>query len=337
MFHTPRFWTTKNFISLLLWPLSLLYLCAFYSKKKFTKTRQVSKPVICIGNLIAGGSGKTPTAIAIGKILHEIGINFAYLSRGYGGSKLETTLITKHDNAGDVGDEPLLLAEIAPTFIAKNRFDGAKKISTMKEFDAILLDDGLQNNSLKYDFNILVIDGKIGFGNGFAIPAGPMRERLGSGLSKIDLVVVIGEVKESLVRILQHKIPSEKIVRAKIFAKNITDFSTKKFIAFCGLAYPQKFFSLLTESGIEAVKNRSFVDHHHYTNQELENLLAEAKLVDVDLITTKKDWVRLDEKFRQKIFYLDVELEFEDVDLVKRKLINAFAGMTKRNILPRST
>lgn len=313
MFRTPKFWATKNLISVALLPLSAAYFLGFVLVRFFAKKQRAEIPVICVGNLIAGGSGKTPTAIAIGKILQEMGVNFAFLSRGYGASSPEVleVKISEKNAAEKFGDEPLLLAETAPTFIAKNRFFGAKEIAKSKKFQAILLDDGMQNNSLQPDFTILVIDGKIGFGNEFLLPAGPMREPINSGLKKADLVIVIGEARAGLLA----KISAKKIIHAKIMPKNLAKFSTKKLVAFCGLAYPQKFFSL-----INPIKIYEFSDHHFYTDSELKNLCTEAQNLGAELITTKKDWVKFPAEFRQRISFLDVELEFENANTIKSEL-----------------
>ena len=147
---TPSFWKKITLLSIILIPFSLIYLGLFHLKNLFKKTHKISKPVICIGNLIAGGSGKTPVAMAIGKILQESSTRFAYLSRGYRGSNVEFLRVEKgsKEDAKKVGDEPLLLAQIATTFVTKERVFGAKKICKMSEFKAIILDDGMQNNSL---------------------------------------------------------------------------------------------------------------------------------------------------------------------------------------------
>lgn len=307
---TPKFWTKKNLVALLLLPLSALYLVGFWLTKIFSRPQKLSKPVICIGNLIAGGSGKTPTAIAVGKILREMDVDFAFLSRGYMNDGSKFLLLRDHDNnkAEQAGDEPLLLVATAPTFVAKDRLFGARQIEAMKKFTAILLDDGMQCNKLVRDFTILVVDGKIGFGNEFLIPAGPMREPLCSGLKKTDLVVLIGEADEDL----QKKLAGKKIVRAKILPTNLTKFRGKKLLAFCGLAYPQKFFSLLEQQGLDVDETRGFSDHYNYQIHDLENLYQLAKEKNLELVTTKKDWVKFPKIFQEKISYLDVELVFED-------------------------
>lgn len=318
MLKTPDFWTKKNVISVALLPLSAIYFCAFFLVRIFTNSQKISKPVICVGNLIAGGSGKTPTAIAIGKILHEIGVQFAFLSRGYMGDGSKFLLLRKYDNnkAENVGDEPMLLVETADTFVAKNRLFGAQQIDRMSKFKAIILDDGMQNNSLKRDFTILVVDGKIGFGNDFLIPAGPMREPLCTGLKKADLVVLIGEAKPEL----EKKLAGKKIVKAKIIPTNLDQFRDKKLLAFCGLAYPNKFFSFLVNQGLNAVESHSFSDHYIYQNSDLENLLQKAKEKNLTLVTTKKDWIKFSKSLQEKISYLDIELEFENKGLVMDEL-----------------
>lgn len=318
MLRTPDFWTKKNLYSIILLPFSIIYFLGFSLIRIFSKPHKISKPVICIGNIIAGGAGKTPTAIAVGKVLHEIGVEFAFLSRGYMNDRAKFLMLRDHNNnkAAQVGDEPLLLINTAPTFIAKDRLFGARQIENMKQFQAIILDDGMQCNSLKRDFTILVVDGKIGFGNNFLIPAGPMREPLISGLRKANLIVLVGEESEDL----RNKLSGKKIVRAKILPKNLDEFRGKKLIAFCGLAYPQKFFSLLHQQNMEVIEARSFPDHYHYKISDLEGLYKLAKEKNAKLITTKKDWVKFPKLFQEKITHFDVDLVFEDDSLLRSEL-----------------
>jgi tetraacyldisaccharide 4'-kinase len=318
MLKTPDFWTKRNWISYLLLPLSFIYFCVFYLMYFFGKKAKISKPVICVGNLIAGGSGKTPTAIALGKILQEMNLDFAYLSRGFMRDGSKFLMLRKGDNnkAEQVGDEPLLLIETAPTFVSQDRLFGARQIESMKRFDLIVLDDGMQNNSIKSDFYILVVDGKIGFGNEFLIPAGPMRQSIKSGLEKSDLIVVIGDLRDDL----KEKLSGKKIIQARIKAKNLEEFQGKKLLAFCGLAYPQKFFSFLREQNLEIAETVDFPDHYLYRQNDLESLVSIAKRDNLKLITTKKDWVKFPKNFQDKISYLAVELEFEDVEAIKNEL-----------------
>lgn len=318
MLKTPKFWTKKNLISCALVPFSWVYFVGFLLVKFFTKTTKISKPIICIGNVIAGGSGKTPVAIAIGKIMQEMLVDFAFLSRGYMNDGSSFLLINKGDvfKASQVGDEPLLLSETAPTFVTTNKVLGAKQLEANNKFQAIILDDGMQSNALCRDYTIMVVDGKIGFGNGFLIPAGPMRESLKMALKKTDLIVLVGDSDKNLLR----KLSGKKIAKAKIIPINIKEFLGKKFIAFCGLAYPQKFFSLLKENGVELVQEIGFSDHYPYKENDLENICEISENRNLGIITTKKDWVKFSPKYRKKISYLDIELVFEDKELIKREL-----------------
>ncbi len=317
LIKTPQFWQKRNFISRALLPLSLLYLAVSTLINFSRKSQKISKPVICIGNLTVGGSGKTPVALAIGEILHELGVNFAYLSRGYGAKEIKFGFVEKNSTkAREAGDEPLLLAQIAPTFIAKNRLNGAKAIDAMPEFSAVLIDDGMQNNSLQKDILILVIDGKIQFGNRFIFPAGPLRQGIKNGLKKADFVVVVGEIDEKLQKILAQK----KVVKAEIIAKNLHEFTERKLIAFCGLAYPEKFFSFLENVKLNVIETKSFPDHHFYDKIELEKLLETAQQKGSWLITTKKDWVKFAPEFQAKIKFLDIDLEFANKEFIKSEL-----------------
>jgi len=314
---TPKFWLQKNFISKTLLPLSFVYQAFAQYVEKLQKPEIVSMPVICVGNITLGGSGKTPVALAIGKILQELDVEFSFLSRGYFGKKNQFGFVDKNRSISfDVGDEPLILADLAPTFVAKDRVLGAKEIAKNRKFQAIVLDDGMQNNSIKKDLTILVIDGKIKFGNGFLFPAGPLRESIEDGCKKADLVVVVGNVDEEL----QKNLAQKKIILAKIKAKNLNNFQDKKLVAFCGLAYPDKFFSFLDSQELDVVDRCNFMDHHLYKISELDNLIRLAKKNKAKLITTKKDWVKFPLNYKRKIEYLDIELEFENKDLVVNEL-----------------
>lgn len=318
MIRTPNFWIKKSFISYLLLPLSFLYFFGYVLSKILSKKQSIKKTVICIGNLTAGGSGKTPTAIAIGKILEEINVNFAFLSRGYKNDDVRFLMLRKGENhnAAKVGDEPLLLAEHATTFIAKNRFFAANRIEGIKNIDAIVLDDGMQNNSLNCDYTIMVVDGSLGFGNEFLLPAGPMREPLITGLKKADLVVAIGNLTEKD----RKKLAGKKILQAAIKATNLAEFKGKKLIAFAGIAYPQKFFTTIKTNHLQLISTAEFPDHYVYKNKDLDKLISDAQNKNASLITTKKDWVKFSNFYKQKIGYLEIELEFENKELIKFEL-----------------
>lgn len=322
MIKTPKFWFKKNLLSLTLLPISLIYYTIFQINKIITKTYKIKKKVICIGNLTAGGSGKTPLSIAIGKILKEMGIEFVYLSRGYGGDNKNILELSKNNNYDPkiTGDEPLILKKIATTYICKNRLKAAKEIDKKNEFSTIVLDDGYQNNSLYKNLNILVIDGSYGFGNHLLLPAGPLRQTIKSGLKVANLVVVIGDIKDSLSKIL----PQNKLIKSKIIIKNIQNYQNKKFLAFCGIGYPKKFFDLLTKNQVLLENTIEFPDHYKYENHDLENIIEIANKKNLKIVTTEKDWVKLDKKYQDIIDFIEIDLIFENPHLLKNKIFSIY-------------
>lgn len=314
---TPRFWSSNNIISYILIPLSWVYLIATKIDGFFTKKTKINKTVICIGNLIAGGSGKTPTAIAIGKIIEKlINKKFVYLTRGYKGEKQEFLSVNQAlKQLTKVSDEAILLNEVAKTFIASNRAFGAKKIEQMKEVEIVILDDGLQNNNLSKDIKIIVIDGFVAFGNCKLIPAGPLRQNIKSGLAMADLVIIINEINDENLNLIKKNYQG-KIIFAKTICKNLELFdNNKNYLAFCGLAYPDKFFNFLTKQNLLLIEKINFADHHYYRNEELKQLITKAEKQNCQLITTKKDWVKFPPSYQKIINYLDIEVEFTDQDI----------------------
>ena len=316
----PQFWHKKNYLSFLLWPFSLLYFFGHFINCLRKNPVKIDKPLICIGNLVAGGAGKTPVAIAIGKILVEdLKIDFAYLSLGYKGEIKDFVLVDKNKyESKDVGDEPLLLSEIAQTFVSKDRVFGAKEIAKISAKKLIIMDDGLQNPSLEKHFSILVIDGNYGFGNGFIIPAGPLREPIKAGIAKADLIIIVGEDRQ---KIAKNFCGNKKVINAKITTINPEQFYKKSFIAFCGIGRPEKFFTSLQESNINVVTKFSYADHYRYKEEDITKMIDLAKKNNLKLITTKKDWVRLDKCYQNKSHYLDIKIEFENTEYLKEKLI----------------
>ena len=324
--YWPSFWQKPSLIALALSPLSFIYFFAITIKNYFTKTKSVPAKVICIGNLTAGGQGKTPCAIAIGKLCFELSINYAFLSRGYGGNfSQELVEVNENSSAFSVGDEPILLAQQARTFVGKNRYNSAEILSNHYKFSTIILDDGLQNNNLKKDYKILVIDEKIMFGNQLLLPAGPLRELVSSGLKKVDLVIFVAKKNSPIPAVLKNN----QVVRAEIEVTNLAKFFGKKIIAFCGIAFPEKFFQTLREHNLQVVQQISFSDHFIYSEEDLESLsakLIEQKTQQNDndnsliLLTTKKDWVKFSLSWQKKIDYLDIAMKFSDEELVKQQL-----------------
>jgi tetraacyldisaccharide 4'-kinase len=323
MLKTPQFWLQKrSLISLMLLPLSYFYKIGFSLKKNFVKTQKVDLPIICIGNIIAGGAGKTPVALALGQFFKKNNIEFCYLTRGYKAKNNKVLMIDEASkiNALEAGDEAILLAEIAPTCVAKNRYLGYQKIRENKKYRAIIMDDGLQNFQLEYAIKILVIDSKIAFGNNHLIPSGPMRQSLAEVAKNIDLFVIIGQKNISIEKEIFEQNKNAKILSAQIFASNLDKFINKNIVAFCGIAYPQKFFDFIQKNGLHLIETKIFADHYQYKNEDLEKLYQNAKTKGFQLITTKKDWVKFPKNFQEKIDFLDIKLGFENEIFFKNLL-----------------
>lgn len=310
----PGFWNEKGIISDLLIPFSVIYFFFIRLREFFSKPAKSPIPVICIGNAIAGGAGKTPVAIAIGKYLSKKGHKFSFITRGYGG-RLNGPVEVKPDihSAEDVGDEALLLARIAPCFVSVNRHAGAE-VAAKSGSKTVILDDGLQNNSIIKNLSILVVDGGYGFGNKLVIPAGPLRDSLHKTISKCKFAVVIGEDENKLIPFLEKRL--EVFIVTVEYIGNINP-EGRKFIAFAGIARPEKFFNTLRKNGFSLVETINYADHYPFGRKEVEELLARAKNLDAELITTEKDHVRLPEEFKDKILTLNIEIKFPDEALDK--------------------
>ena len=309
MFKQPHFWKNINIISILLYPLSVLYLWISKIRYALQTTSQVNSQIICIGNATIGGSGKTPLAIAIGKLLLKHRGKISYVCKNYGANIQEATEVNKMHNSNQVIDEALLLSDVAPTFIAKKRIAAIKLAN--KKYQTIIVDDGLQNNSFHKNLSILAIANDKTFGNNFIFPAGPLRENLKDALKKTDLVVMIDEKNNSHAKnrsIIEGNFDKNKIFNAIAKYKFSGDFR-KKYIAFAGIAHPENFFKSLEELNIKIIEKLNYPDHYHYSEQELISLENKAKKANAHLITTEKDFIRLRNKHKKKISYLKYELE----------------------------
>ncbi|HSQ97152.1 MAG TPA: tetraacyldisaccharide 4'-kinase [Rickettsiales bacterium] len=310
---TPNFWKDKNIISFILYPFAIVYkvirrLHVLFSKEYKAKNLKI----ICVGNLTAGGSGKTPIALKIGEILKENDKNFAYLSKGYKGKIKKFTKVDSETHSYlEVGDEALLLAQLADTFICKNRKQAIKTLSKDYNYDIIVMDDGFQNPTIYKDKNIIVIDGEYGIGNGMLLPSGPLREKIHNSIKKIDSVIIIGQDKQNLEESFINN--GIEVLRANIEEKDKSQ-NNKKYLAFCGIGRCEKFFNSLKKANYDIKKEISYEDHHKYTEEELKNIMTEAKKESCKIITTSKDWVKLPKKYREKINILEIEIKFYNND-----------------------
>lgn len=303
---TPSYWNEKNLISNLLCPLGSLYTLATKLNIKFSRPKSVNKPVICIGNLTAGGTGKTPVAISLAGIIQSLGKKPFFVSRGYGGKLKGVVVDNQKHLAAQVGDEPLLLSRQAPVVVNPDRWQGAC-LAVNSGADLIIMDDGFQNPGLKKDLSFLVFDGGFGYGNGRGIPAGPLRESLSDGLKRTQAIIIIGKDKHNL---------AEKFAHFPVFKGTITPKpvinGSKKAIAFAGIGRPDKFYASMRETGFELLKTIDFPDHHQYTTQELENLIALAEQNQAELYTTSKDFVKIPVALQKHFKVLEIEISWED-------------------------
>jgi tetraacyldisaccharide 4'-kinase len=324
-FKTPSFWYQQSsWQSQWLAPFAALYGVVSAQRLK-KRARYVSDAkVICIGNLTAGGSGKTPVALALKELLG--GKDAVYLSRGYGGSLQGPTLVSIDHSADQVGDEPMLLARAAPTIIAKDRIKGAK-LAEDHHASLIIMDDGFQNPSLFKDLRICVIDGASGFGNMKCIPAGPLRQPLALGLVHADIFIVIGTLDENVKRLLPKGTPLfEASIEADISALP-ADYKNNSYVAFSGIAHPIKFENTLKDIGAHVIKSSHFADHHAYSAKELTILMDYAKSESCRLITTEKDAVKIpDGPWMDYIDVLPIKLKFKAESKLRILLERELAG-----------
>jgi len=322
MLKTPKFWYENNIESkiksIILFPISILWIIFSRFKSSYTKTYKSKLKVICIGNLTVGGTGKTPFAIYVFKILKELGVNPVFLTRGYGGTNKGPVEVRKSHKFKDVGDEALLLSKVGTTIISKNRYLGAKFIEKhKKKFDVIIMDDGLQNNQLNQDIKFLLIDNNLKFGNKFCLPAGPLREPVNIGIKNVDRIILTGNSKINDTNFLKsYNIP---VFESEIKIINLLKLKNDKLFAFCGLANPNKFYQTLHENGFNIAYTKSYPDHYSYNYQEINNLILKATKYNLKLITTEKDYVKI-KKNKKLIHVLSIEMHLSVEDKCKLKL-----------------
>ena len=312
---------------LLLSPASWAVGAVMRAQWSLKRPQRASLPVICIGNLTAGGAGKTPTAIAVAGLLEALGERPAFLSRGYGGTIRGPHLVDgKRDSAHDVGDEPLLLARQALTIIAADRPRGAANAAE-EGASVVVMDDGFQNPTLAKDISLIVIDAEAGIGNGRVLPAGPLRAPLGFQLARSDALIVIGKGTAADPIAAWMKTQGRPVLAADLVPDEETSWLTKtSVLAFAGIGRPEKFFHTIEAEGGSLAGRIAFADHHRFTEADADRLLSEAGAKKAQLVTTEKDWVRLPAangplaELKSSARPLPVRLRFADENAVKALL-----------------
>ena len=295
-FLKPKFWD-KNHISvysILLLPFSWLILLINKLRSLLIKRNKFSIPVICVGNIYLGGTGKTPISIEIKKILDNLNKKSVFIKKKYIAYKDEINLLKKYEE-----------------ILEKSKRVEALKIAVKNNYEAAILDDGFQDFSIKKDISIVCFNSKQFIGNGFTIPSGPLRETL-SSLDRANFVLINGKLDINLEKKILEKNKFIKIFYFKYKPLNLEKFKDKKVFCFAGIGNPKNFFELLKENGVNLSNELSFPDHHNYSNNEILNLINKAKESNSILLTTEKDYLRLSAKNRENINYLKIDVEIEN-------------------------
>ena len=301
-------WYSKNilfrFISFLLIPLSVVYLTLFSVRKYFRKKYSFKTPIICIGNIVVGGSGKTSIALAIIKMLPEKKI--VVLLKGYKGKLTGTIKVdqAKH-SVTDTGDEALLYAKVGITYICSNRKHAIETIIINDNPDLIILDDGLQDSSITKSKSIVAINGRRGFGNKLLLPSGPLRQKISSTLNTNYIFLILGENKTNIVSKYE-----DNFFQAEICSE--IDGNNRDIVAFSGIGDNEGFFQTLENYRFNLIKKISFPDHYNFSENEIKAIVDDAVKNGYEIYTTAKDWVRLSAKYKNTIKQFSINLEIKD-------------------------
>ena len=309
--RAPEFWERGGWPALALAPLGCLWALGGRLRRRLARPQRVGVPVVCVGNLVAGGGGKTPLAIALARRLAAMGRKPHVLSRGYGGRlKGPLRVDLQRHGARDVGDEPLLIARHVPVWSGADRVASARA-AIAAGADVLVMDDGFQNPHLAKDLCLVALDGGFGLGNGRIMPAGPLREPVADGLARADALVVIGADRHGMADRLAA--PGRRVLPAVLRPPaDAVVLDGAPVWAFAGIARPAKFFATLEEQGAIVLGRRCFPDHHRFDALEIMAMVEAAHGQGARLVTTEKDWVRLDADSRMMVDALPVRLEFAD-------------------------
>lgn len=314
----PFWWENADWRALLLTPISAAY--GYLAERRLinAKPPRIDLPVMCVGNLTVGGGGKTPTVLALAQHAIRLGLSPGILTRGYGGSEKGPHLVNnERDSARHIGDEPLLLSYHAPVVVSRNRMAGAQLLKR-KGCNFIIMDDGFQSARLHADCNLIVVDSRRGIGNGHVIPAGPLRAPLTSQMRRLDALLVVGRSDKAEWVVRAAARAAKPVFEAEVKWEDTAGVKGKRFLAFAGIADPDKFFDTLQSSGAWVSLSRSFPDHYNYTNEDMAELMQTAETGDLTLVTTEKDAVRflhgssIAQKMADSTMVFQIELAFSE-------------------------
>ncbi len=315
MAKAPAFWKKPTFIALLLWPLSLIYNFFVWFDKCFKRLNLywAGVPVISVGNLTVGGTGKTPVVAFLADYFSHKGEQVAILSRGYKGSEKAPYLVTWRDTAANVGDEPKMLFDLfknstVQVWVGANRTHVAKR-AEQAGATVLILDDGFQHYHLARNIDIVVIDGDVGFGNGFCLPAGPLREPVRK-LARANFALILNSHEN---KPLYLNTPAYRL-KTTLNHTDVNALKKKKLLAFTGIGRPEKFFDSLLAQKLNVVKSIGFDDHHIFKEKTLKKLHEMAKKHNAHLVTTAKDAARLPTYFKQHVNIVRLELLGSDLE-----------------------
>ncbi|MBH91142.1 MAG: tetraacyldisaccharide 4'-kinase [Candidatus Marinimicrobia bacterium] len=291
----PKFWDKNNIgiFAIILLPITIIYQAILGLKKVISKEKKFSIPVVCIGNIYIGGTGKTPLSVKIYEILKELKMNPVIVKKEYKSQKDEVLLIKKYCS-----------------LIESDRRDLGILKAVNDKYDVVILDDGFQDYSIKKNINIICFNQKQKVGNGLTIPSGPLRENLKS-LENCDLVICNGEKDLNFETKLKKYKSNLKFFYYKFISKNLSQYKNKKLIAFSGIGNPNNFFDFLKENRLNLVKEISYPDHYDYSKKDLEYLIELKRRFAAKLITTEKDYMRINSDYQQNFDFIPIQIDFE--------------------------
>ena len=304
-FKKPKFWDHSglSFWSIILYPFSLLFLFISLIIRLLKTQKKFPIPIICVGNIYLGGTGKTPLALEIFKIVKSSGKNPGFIKKGY----------------NYLYDEIQMLEKIGKIYLNKNRKEAISALISLKH-DVAILDDGFQDFSIKKDFSIICFNSRQLIGNGFLIPSGPLRESFKS-INRADCIFINGDKNIQFENKINKINKNAKIFYSKYKIKNIENFKNKEIVAFAGIGNPSNFFDLLKENNINLKKSYSFPDHHNYSKKDFDKIIEDDR---IKIVTTEKDYYRMNDKQKLICDYIEVDLEIKNknefINLIKSKI-----------------